>query len=558
MWKKIWQLLKPYKVFISISLMISICITALNAAIPILQQRVIDAGILKSDAKIVVILSSIIVILVVFREGITYLNQKLQISMNLRFIRNMQIAVLKHALKLRQNYLKDDGILKIINDADYNIQTISRITGSDFFSIILQIFTVVGVAIGLFLIEWKLALLVMITIPCRFIISKSLEKAVARSAQFAIFANRELHKWENDVYTSGAVNEIKLWNLYGKKANEYEKLLKNRDETTKKVNLTMCKQNLYGNGFQGIFLNLLYIVTAYMIWGNELTIGGLLTFLTYSNMLVQPVGLIATIKLIINQLKPALASYEEFLEMEEEEGENYPPLLPKENFELIFNNVSFSYGEKSILKGANFKLKCGEKVAIVGENGSGKSTLINLILRFINPCQGKICIDSNNIQTVGLESYRNIIAVVTQFPYLFQGSISENITISINELEEETLLEFINKLPEKFNTVVGPDSGNISGGEKQKIALFRALEKGDGKIIVLDEATSNYDQLSEKLFQNRIKKIKNKLVLLVTHREELLKSVDKILFIKNGEVFVFDNFEKYELFLGGKRYGDNF
>ncbi|MNI54710.1 Lipid A export ATP-binding/permease protein MsbA [compost metagenome] len=204
-----------------------------------------------------------------------------------------------------------------------------------------------------------------------------------------------------------------------------------------------------------------------------------------------------------------------------------------------------------VLSNVCLNIHAGEKIALVGDNGSGKTTLINLLLNFYNPTGGDITLNGENINDFNLEEYRNLFGVVSQSPYLFQGTIYENITVfGETELDEDCLkhidlLRFVEKFPNQLQTLVGSESGNISGGEKQKIAFVRSLLKKNTKVLILDEPTSNYDVQSEIDFGNLLVSISDKAVILITHRPEMLKKVDKIIQIYNGESFVFDSYEDF-------------
>nr|WP_311138018.1 ATP-binding cassette domain-containing protein [Clostridium botulinum] len=185
-----------------------------------------------------------------------------------------------------------------------------------------------------------------------------------------------------------------------------------------------------------------------------------------------------------------------------------------------------------------------KKSTIIGENGSGKSTLINLFLRLYKPCKGKILINGTNINDFNLKDYRKLISVVNQEIYLFNQTIKENIILNsrikekqLNKIYKNAKLnEFINKLPNKSETNVGRNGSNLSGGEKQKIAMARALTR-DSEILILDEATANLDIQSENYINQLInKEFKEKTVIVISHRTDILKYMDKVFELKNGQV----------------------
>jgi len=212
---------------------------------------------------------------------------------------------------------------------------------------------------------------------------------------------------------------------------------------------------------------------------------------------------------------------------------------------IKFENVSFGYDKnKTILKNINFEINSGEKVAIIGSNGSGKSSIINLILRFYKPDAGRILLDDVNIEDLNLKDYRSLISVVSQDVYLFDTTIKENINLSLPVADSEVHRaakesgadKFIDRLSEKYDYSVGENGSKLSGGEKQKVAVARGLVR-DSKILILDEATSNYDVESEIELCEYIKEnYTDKTVIVITHKPEILKIMDTIYVLQKGEI----------------------
>ncbi|PYG89723.1 ATP-binding cassette subfamily B protein [Ruminiclostridium sufflavum DSM 19573] len=240
----------------------------------------------------------------------------------------------------------------------------------------------------------------------------------------------------------------------------------------------------------------------------------------------------------------------------EEKGKTLVRLTGREvKGKIRFDDVSFSYrdGEQT-LKNVNLDIKPGEKIAIVGANGSGKSTLINLLLRFYKPCSGKIEIDGTDINSINLKDYRGLISVVSQDLYLFDTSIEENISIGLKKEEgkinkvakESGAYEFIMDMPLKYKSKVGRNGSNLSGGQRQKVAVARAFAR-ESKILVLDEATANYDVESEAyLNQFMTSDFNDKTVLVISHKPDILSKVDKIWFMNNGSIQQLENYRDFK------------
>lgn len=550
-YKKIIGLLLPYKKYIFMMSFMMLIITIGNVCVPLLQQNIVDDGLIGKDFRTLLTLVLIVVAISIITNLSVLFQSYLRIDLNATFLKDKQIEIFNHAFRLKMHYIKNDGLVQIIKDAEYSLNNISQITGNQMSDTFVQIFKFIGVFIGLIIINWKLTIFLLALIPIRLLITNKISKSVEKYQMDTILVQKEIHGWEDDIYHSAA--EIKLWNLYDKKCSEYDKYLRKRNIAVKKMGFFAILSTLLGESIQTIFFNFLYVLGGILIWGNDLSLGGILAFVSYANYLMEPIGFVADLKIVLSEVFPAFDTYDQFINYEEEQSQLqlqeridctkiYDPIFK-------FENVTFSFKDRKILNNLTIDLNCGDKIAIIGENGSGKSTFINLLLRFYEIQDGIITLNSKSISEYELFSYRSLFSVIMQNPYLFRGTIMDNLTLFGKnkvgaELINNDLLDFVEKLPDKYNTDIGNNASRISGGEKQKIALFRALAS-NSKILVLDEPTAAYDKKSEKEFVRLLEKCNKQIIIMITHEPELLSFTNKIIEIKDGKIIQYKGYSEY-------------
>lgn len=552
LYSKIIGLLLPYKNYILGMSLLMVFITVGTIFIPLLQQEIVDSGLMSGDLGILATLVLIVIALTIITNLASLLQSYLRINLNAKFLKDKQVEILDHSLKLKMDYIKNDGLVQIIKDAEYALNNLSMLTGEEMSNTLVQIFKFIGVFIGLVVINWKLTLFLLLIIPVRIFVANKLGKHVEKYQMDTLMIQKGIHGWEDDIYHSAT--EVKLWNLYDNKCREYDELLQNRNTAIKKLSFFIVLSELLGQDIQAIFLNMLYVLGGILIWGGELSLGGIVAFITYATYLLEPVGFIANLKMIFSQVGPAFSMYEDFLAYQEEELEeekkNRISGQTVEHVDFEVRNLSFSFKNRELLRSLCFNIKEGDKVAVVGENGSGKSTLLNIFLRFYDLQEGSITLNGKAISDYELFSYRDLFSVIMQNPYLFRGTIRDNLTLfGKNELTQEILnsrlLDFVEYLSDGYDTDVGSDSSHISGGEKQKIALMRALAS-KSKILILDEPTAAYDKQSEKEFLDVLCGCDKKIIILITHEPKLLQFANKIIEIENMQIKQYGSYKEYQ------------
>jgi len=533
---RLFKLLKPYFKKISIIFVCIIVSAGINMLIPLLSKQIMDNGLLVKNFNLVVKYSVFTFLIVMIEQAIGLIETRYYSYVNSVFKYTLTKMAFKHLQKLKLQYFNNTNFSEIMSNIGMDVGNISMICDRGTFIILSQILRIVGGLIGLLVIEVKLTLIVLLVVPIRYFTVKMMAKK--RKAMFSEYLeyNRDYAMWYGDVISG--IKEIKLLGIERIKIGEFIRKQRN----IVKINIKMAfldKFNEYSETivYQGINC-LMYILGAYIVFYNGLTIGGLFAFITYSTYVIGPISAILNLGYNFSNIIPSAKRFFEFLDMETEVDLNKKNTLRLDNIDvhgnINFENVSFSYdnGEK-ILNNINFNISSGEKVAIIGANGSGKSTLINLILRFYKPQEGKITIEGIDINDVNLRDYRKLISVVSQDPYLFNTTVEENISAGsgrdvsiINEAAVKSgAYEFIDDLPLKFKSEVGRNGSKLSGGQRQKVAMARAFAR-NSKILILDEATANYDMESEAYVNQLLTTdFKDTTVIVISHKPDILKKV---------------------------------
>lgn len=544
---RLFKLLKPYFKKISLIFACIIVSAGINMLIPLLSKQIMDNGLLVKNFNVVVKFSLITMAIVLIEQAIGLLETKYFSYVNSIFQYSLLKMAFKHLQKLKLSYFNNTNFSEIMGNIGMDVGNISRICDKGTFIIISQVFRIIGGLIGLLIIDWKLTLIVLFVAPVRYFIVNFLAKK--RKDMFEEFMeyNRDFSSWYGD--TISGMKEIKLCGLDRIKTGEFIK----KQRKIVKMNIKMAfldKFNEYSESvvFQGIS-SALYILGAYMAFRNDLTIGGLFAFLTYSSYVIGPISAILNIGYNFSNIIPSTKRFFEFLDMETEGGinrGNHVRLADNQvRGDIRFEDVSFSYKEEEkILNKINLNINAGEKIAIIGANGSGKSTLINLLLRFYKPQEGKILVDGIDINNIRLRDYRSLISVVSQDLYLFNTTIENNIStgskadssIISKAAVRSGAFDFIKDMPLKYKSEVGRNGSRLSGGQRQKIAMARAFAR-HSKILILDEATANYDVESEAYVNKMLTtEFKDSTVLVISHKPDILTKVDKIWMVHEGNI----------------------
>ncbi len=548
-WKLI-VLLKEYKktlLFIMGGLLIS---SVLNLWIPLLSKQIMDFGFIEGDYRLLiklVLLSTIIYIVNLF---IDVIKEKKRVEISAKIQYSLSEQSFAHLMKLDVSYFNKINYAEIMNNINADVNKMSSIADSSVFFVVTQVFSMIGGIVGLFLIDFRMTFLVLAFIPIKYIVMKYFAKRQKAVMDEFILKSQNYAGWFGD--TVGGINEVKLFNIFNKKYKEFNIYQKKVIDKQKEMNMLNQWNVTTDLIMLQILSTVLYIVGANLVFNFQLSIGSVFAFITYSAYVTGPISAILNIGYLLSGIIPSTKRYYNFMALHEED-DNGNLIVP--NFgELVLKNIFFGYEtDKPILIDVNIDFPKGSKTALIGRNGSGKTTIINLLTRLYAPINGKILLNGTDISMISLQEYRNMVSVVSQQIYLFNDTIRNNICLYkqmddavIEEACKDSGLEdFIKEV--SLDYMVGQNGAMLSGGQKQKIALARALIH-DKPIIIFDEATSNTDAYSEQQINGLLNtKLKEKTVIVITHKKEILSKVDQIVVLKEGVV---DDIGTYDELVG--------
>lgn len=542
--KRLLLLLGKYKKTIVVIVGCLLVSTGLNLCVPLISRRIMDDGFIGGNKKLLIELVLVSMVIYAINSLVDLIKEKKRVDISAKIQYFLSEQSFTHLMKLWVNYFNNTNYAETLNNINTDINQMTSVADSSVFFVITQAFSMTGGIIGLFIIDFRMTILVLLFIPFKCAVMKYFAKKQKRIMDEFIKKNQKYAKWFGD--TVGGVREVKLFNILDRKHEEFDQNQKDIIEKQKQMNM-LGQWNTITDSLMVQFLStLLYILGANLVFDLQLSVGSVFAFITYSSYVTGPISAILNIGYLLSGIIPSTKRYYAFMDLEEEtdNGET-ADLCPDD---LKMEQVSFAYEklayekEKYVLKDVDILFAKGSKTAIIGRNGSGKTTIINLLTRMYEPISGKILLGAEKISELSLSAYRNIISVVSQQIYLFNDTIRNNICLykQVDEARIEAackdsgLEDFIKEV--SLDYVVGQNGAMLSGGQKQKIALARALIH-DKPIIIFDEATSNTDAYSEQQINKLLNtKLKEKTVIVITHKKEILNKVDQIVVLKKGVV----------------------
>ena len=475
----------------------------------------------------------------------TYIIRIKTIKISFNIIKNIQILMAEKILKSDTSYIISKHSGKFISNFTSDTSTLLGVINGIAISAIKEFITLIALMSLMFYQNWKLSLLAIIMIPVAAFFTKKLGKKMGKFVNKSLEASEIFTKSLSEILKATSI--IKIFQKEDQELKNFKNVIEDRIDIMSRVEKTRLGAGPVMETITGMAVAIVVLAGGYLSIQNKIEVGSFFSFLTALMLAYQPVRALAGVNIGINEGIAAAKRIYTLLDNVNEISDHVKSenLIIK-NKDIVFENVTFSYPDGTIaLKNISTKIKGGSTVALVGKSGSGKSSFINLIPRFYNITSGDIKIDGQSIRNLNIVSLRKEIALVSQEIILFDDTIKSNIAYGkINASDEEILTasnnavadEFIKKLPNGYDSIIGENGVMLSGGQKQRLSIARAMLK-NSSIILLDEATSALDTESETKVKYAIDNlIKNRTTIVIAHRLSTIKNANKIIVLNEGQL----------------------
>jgi len=546
-------LIRLYKEYVSkyfgkliIALFLSFGVAGSTAAIAWLLDPAIEKMFVDKDETMMLLIPFAIVSAFAIKGSTLYLARTVLIKVGNEIVLTIQKQLSTTILKSDLHTIESKHSGQYISHITYDVGQVNTLVSNGFLNLMKDTLTLIVLVSLMFYQNWKLASFAMIMMPLAAFVAKSLGKRIGKAVKESTKLNASLLSYLSEMLKGSRM--IKIFQQEKFELDRASKILTSNKDIRNKIAFIMIRATPIMEFLTGIMIALFIYYSGFLIASGEMGINNFFSFLTAMMLAYQPIRSLATINMMFYQ--GAAGAERVFGVLDTEPTIKEISSFPNLNIEtggIEFANVSYAYPKTkdSAVKNISLSIKGGTTAALVGHSGAGKSTIINLLPRFFDPKEGKIKIDSQNISNVSLFSLRKNISLVSQDIILFDDTVRANIAYAKLDASDEEIKkackfaaanDFIEKLPNSYETMIGENGIKLSGGQKQRISIARAVLK-NSPIILLDEATSSLDSESEEKVQNAIINLtKNKTTLVIAHRLSTIIRSDKIFVLNQGEI----------------------
>ena len=564
--KRMFKYARPYRSLLMIFLVVIVIDSLINVANPLIYRGIINIGILKKETSVIITLAFVIGLLAVFDAIISVIQRYISAKIGENLIFKLRSEVYGHIQKMPIAFFTRTQTGALVSRLDSDVLGAQQAFTDILSSVISNIVTVVLVLASMLILSWQITLVSLVILPVFIFPAKKIGRLIGKLAREGYSLNAQLSSLMIERFNvSGAI----LVKIFGNPNHEIG-LFESRAAKVRDIGI---KQAMYGRFFLVILTLVASLATAVVYgWGGvlavrgSLSVGTVVALTAYLNRLYGPLTSLSNVQV---DIMTALVSFDRVFEVLDLKPLIDEPSNPKKLVEMppsiVFEDVNFSYptadqvslaslesvailqtiDSGQVLNDLSFKVEPGSMVALVGHSGAGKTTISSLIARLYDPTSGLIKIGNVDLKDISLNDLRSTIGMVTQDSHLFHDTIKANLLFANHNatekdlyevLEQAQILDLINSLPEKLDTVVGDRGYRLSGGEKQRLAIARLLLKKP-QIVILDEATAHLDSESELLVQTALSNaLNNRTSVVIAHRLSTIQKADNILVIDEGRL----------------------
>ena len=537
---------KKYINKILISVFFGVLVAASTSAIAWLLDPAIKKIFVEKDQSLIFIIPLLIIIAFAIKGFALYFAKAIMIRVAEEVKKILQSQMVKSLINADTQLIDKKHSGKFISNLTYDVTHITNMLSTAILSLFKDSLTLFGLLFVMFYQNWKLSLIAIIMIPVAGIASKTLGKRVGKVVTEAQEKSGFLNTHLIELFKNHKL--IKIFQRENYESKRTDSHLNQLKEKNIKIHTVYVRLSPIMETLTGIMIAILIFYSGKLALNDEIEIGNFFSFLAAMMLAYQPVRALAGMNMILKQGLSAanriLPIIDNQNKITNREGSQDIDII---NSDIKFNNINFRYdsNEENVLKNINLNISGGRMTSLVGHSGSGKSTILNLIPRFYDVQSGDILIDNQSIYEVKIKSLRDKISLVSQDTTLFDDTIRNNIKYAKDDVSDEEIVsaakfsyahEFIYKLPNGYETIIGENGVRLSGGEKQRLSIARAMIK-KSPIILLDEATSSLDAETESKIQDALKILtKDRTTIVIAHRLSTILNSDQIYIIDAGNV----------------------
>jgi ATP-binding cassette subfamily B protein len=525
--------------------LLSLLSSLLGLSYPLAAKFLLDNALIARNERLLVVLALVLALLVILGFGLGAVTRYFYTQVSARVLMEMRLFLFRHLQSLSPRFFAETKTGEIVSRLSSDVAEIQSLSTDALFNLALSLLTLLGTIGILLYLNWKLFLLCTFFLPLGTHLLVRYRQRIASQARKVREDNAELSSTLLE-----SLQGMKWIKTVGAEEAEAGKLLRKNEDYVRSV-LRYQVVSAYANALPSSFLSLstllLLLYGGHLVIAAQMTLGSLVAFAAYQGRVLSPMQNLIGLYLSLQRARVSLDRLLEFLDLEPEVREKTEAIsLPAARGEVEFRDVSFSYQPgQPVLRHINLRISAGQRVAIVGRSGAGKSTMVDLLLRFYDPQDGTILLDRQDLRDLRFRSLRDSIAIVSAEPFLFHATIEENVRYANWQATPEQihaairladLEDFVHSLPAGFNTVIGERGLKLSTGQRQRLAIARAVLR-NAAVWIFDEATGSLDLLTEsRIWASLQQWLAGRTSVVITHRLSSVRNSDTIFVLDAGEI----------------------